>query len=214
MEAQNYDRLHGAMSFDNIWNEISLSECSRSGESPVFVVSWNDHFFVLKVEAYAYYIIDTLEERLYERCNQVYTLKFDRDMTIYRLPHTRQSSKGKPVVDKHTVRVVESDNSNIEQHVESKDGLKEGTLVNGTDDPITSEEEEVICRGKERYKEYIKSFLAAIPMRELQDDIKKGLITPTPLHQRLQIEFHFSQLEQQTTVTRVTEDHNKQLMLQ
>ncbi|KAL0462835.1 UNVERIFIED_CONTAM: hypothetical protein Slati_0171100 [Sesamum latifolium] len=38
--------------------------------------SWNDHFFILKVEADAYYIIDTLGERLHEGCNQAYILKF------------------------------------------------------------------------------------------------------------------------------------------
>ncbi|KAK6147357.1 hypothetical protein DH2020_018269 [Rehmannia glutinosa] len=40
-----------------IWDEISRSGDS---ENPIFIVSWNDHFFVLKVETDAYYIIDTL----------------------------------------------------------------------------------------------------------------------------------------------------------
>ncbi|KAL2458437.1 hypothetical protein Fot_55707 [Forsythia ovata] len=207
MEGKNFDFLHGAMSFDNIWDEISRSESSGSGgESQVFIVSWNDHFFVLKVEADAYYIIDTLGERLYEGCNQAYILKFDRDTTIYRLPDTTQSSEETPGGDKQTVAAVESNNSNTQQQVESMEGLKEGTPVTGPEDPITIEEEEVVCRGKESCKEYIKSFLAAIPMRELQDDIMKGLITSTPLHHRLQIEFHFTQLEQQTTITRATEE--------
>ncbi|CAI9765929.1 unnamed protein product [Fraxinus pennsylvanica] len=207
MEGKFFEFLHGAMLFDNIWDEINHSECSGNGESHVFIVSWNDHFFVLKVETDAYYIIDTLGERLYEGCNQAYILKFDRDTTIYRLPDTKQSPEEKPVDDKKTVVAVESDNLNIEQQVESKEGLKEGTPVTRPEDPIMSEEEEVVvCQGKESCKEYIKSFLAAIPMRELQDDIKKGLITSTPLHQRLQIEFHFTQLEQPTSATRVTEE--------
>ncbi|CAA2934914.1 Hypothetical predicted protein [Olea europaea subsp. europaea] len=115
------------MSFDRIWDENSLSECSKRGESPVFIVSWNDHFFVLKVEADSYYII---EERLYGGCNQGFTLKFDRDTTIYRLLDTRQSSEEEPIDDKQNVGAVESDNSNLEQHVEPKEGMKEGTPVN------------------------------------------------------------------------------------
>ena len=53
-----------------------------------------------------------------------------------------------------------------------------------------------MCKGKESCKEYIKSFLAAIPIRELRADMKKGLMASTPLHHRLQIEFHYTQLTQ------------------
>ncbi|KAK1259355.1 hypothetical protein QJS04_geneDACA021921 [Acorus gramineus] len=60
----------------------------------------------------------------------------------------------------------------------------------GSDDDV--KEEEVLCRGKESCKEYIESFLAAIPIRELQADINKGRIGSTPLHHRLQIEFHYT----------------------
>ncbi|XP_004303395.1 PREDICTED: uncharacterized protein LOC101301406 [Fragaria vesca subsp. vesca] len=148
-----FDFLHGAMSFDNIWDEISraASECSSNGEPQVYIVSWNDHFFILKVEPEAYYIIDTLGERLYEGCDQAYILKFDSNTAIYRKQNVAESSDDK------------------------------------------TEEEELVCRGKEACKEYIKSFLAAIPIRELQADIKKGLISSAPLHQRLQIEFNFTQ---------------------
>ncbi|CAA3017084.1 Hypothetical predicted protein [Olea europaea subsp. europaea] len=206
-EGENFDFLHGAMSFDNIWDEISHSDCSGSGKSQVFIVSWNDHFFVLKVETDAYYIIDTLGERLYEGCSQAYILKFDRDTTIYRLPDAKQSPEEKPVDDTRIVVALESENLNTEQQIESKEGLKEGIPVTRSEDPIMSEEEEVVvCQGKESCKEYIKSFLAAIPMRELQDDIKKGLITSTTLHQRLQIEFHFTQLERQISATQVAEE--------
>ena len=40
---------------------------------------------ILKVEADAYYIIDTLGERLYEGCNQAYILKFDSSTVINKL---------------------------------------------------------------------------------------------------------------------------------
>nr|KJB66492.1 hypothetical protein B456_010G141900 [Gossypium raimondii] len=67
----SFDFLYGAMSFDNIWDEISRvgAECQNSDLSEVYIVSWTDHFFVLKVDPEAYYIIDTLGERLYEGCN-------------------------------------------------------------------------------------------------------------------------------------------------
>ena len=77
------------MSFDNIWDEISQN---GSNSNHVYIVSWNDHFFILKVEHDAYYIIDTLGERLYEGCNQAYVLKFDKDTTIQKLPIDSQKS--------------------------------------------------------------------------------------------------------------------------
>ncbi|KAL0346939.1 UNVERIFIED_CONTAM: hypothetical protein Scaly_1709900 [Sesamum calycinum] len=181
MEGENFEFLHGAMSFDNIWDEISRSESSSNGEAPVFIVSWNDHFFILKVEADAYYIIDTLGERLHEGCNQAYILKFDINTTIYNLPSTSQSSEEK---------------SGGEQRTFSEDS-KDGILVTLPEDsPEKEKEEEVVCRGKESCKEYIKNFLAAIPIRELQADMKKGLTMSTPLHHRLQIEFHYTQLQE------------------
>ncbi|XP_024007220.1 uncharacterized protein LOC112083427 [Eutrema salsugineum] len=133
--------LQQAMSFDSMWDEIF----SLDDESDVYIVSWNDHFFVLKVEKEAYYIIDTFGERLYEGCDQAYILKFD----------------DKTIISKNL------------------DG---------------SESEIVVCRGKESCKEYIKSFLAAIPIRDLQEDIKKGLASTVHVHHRLQIEFHYTKM--------------------
>ncbi|KAH6806201.1 structural maintenance of chromosomes flexible hinge domain protein [Perilla frutescens var. frutescens] len=154
MEGENFDFLRDAMSFDDIWDEISRSESPSGGEAPVFIVSWNDHFFVLKVETDAYYIVDTLGERLHEGCNQAYILKFDRNTAIYNLRHANQSTEEKSA---------------------------------------------------ESCKEYIKSFLAAIPIRELEADIKKGLTMSTPLHQRLQIEFHYTRLLQSASISHTTE---------
>ncbi|KAA8516821.1 hypothetical protein F0562_017069 [Nyssa sinensis] len=196
MEEDRFDFLHGAMSFDNIWDEISRSvaECSNI-ESQVYIVSWNDHFFVLKVDPEAYYVIDSLGERLYEGCNQAYILKFDRNTTIYKLPSTTQSSEEKPAGDQQIVAgTVEPNNRQAQQPKESS---VEGPGVTKPEESTKGvEEEEVVCQGKESCKEYIKSFLAAIPIRELQVDIKKGLMASTPLHHRLQIEFHYTQLQQ------------------
>ncbi|KAF5783774.1 putative NT-type C2 domain-containing protein [Helianthus annuus] len=163
----SFDFLHGAMSFDNMWDEISReSEASRNNEPQVYIVSWNDHFFLLKVDSNAYYIIDTLGERLFEGCDQAYILKFDRDSVIFEMPEQICSSE------------------------DSAEKSTEGPSEKSTEK--STEESEVICRGKESCKEYIKSFLAAIPIRELQADIKKGLISSTLIHHRLQIEFHYT----------------------
>ncbi|XP_052200184.1 uncharacterized protein LOC127806741 [Diospyros lotus] len=193
MEEGRFDFLHGAMSFDNIWDEISHtgSECPSNGDPQVYIVSWNDHFFILKVEPEAYYIIDTLGERLYEGCNQAYILKFDRDSTIYRLP-----SAEKPGGNQQSVAAsAEPKNQPAQQQINLKEGVVEGDALAKTELMKTDEHEEVLCQGKESCKEYIKCFLAAIPIRELQADIKKGLMATTPLHQRLQIEFHYTQLQ-------------------
>ncbi|XP_071732067.1 uncharacterized protein [Rutidosis leptorrhynchoides] len=156
-EGKVFDFLNGAMSFDSIWDEISQigSNHSNNLHPLVYIVSWNDHFFILKVEKDAYFIIDTLGERLHEGCNQAFILKFDQDTTIRR--------KSTEQVDANSL---------------SK----------------STKEEFVVSKGKESCKEYIKSFLAAIPLRELQADVKKGLLAASsPLvHHRLQIEFHYT----------------------
>ncbi|XP_020599572.1 uncharacterized protein LOC110038983 isoform X2 [Phalaenopsis equestris] len=154
-----FEFLHGAMSFDSIWEEIS-----QAGHDCVFIVSWNDHFFVLKIEQDAYYIIDTLGERLYEGCDKAYILKFDMSTTILKLASRNESGAN------------------------GKEGGSCGEQIE-----CDTLEEELVCSGKESCKEYIKSFLAAIPIRELQADTKKGLMISTPLHQRLQIEFHYTE---------------------
>lgn len=176
-----FDFLQGAMSFDGIWDEISRCslECPTYGDPHVFIISWNDHFFILKVEPDAYYIIDTLGERLYEGCNQAYVLKFDRNTKIVRLPANSQPADEKPAVDQPMVE------NGSEQRNGPTDESKAEELVK-------SEEEELVCQGKEVCKDYIKNFLAALPVRELLADVKKGLLSSPPLH-RLQVEFHYTQ---------------------
>ncbi|CAN1306734.1 hypothetical protein LINPERPRIM_LOCUS26889 [Linum perenne] len=155
MDEARFDFLNGAMSFDSIWDEISSVGCPSNGEPHLYIVSWNDHFFILKIEPEAYYIIDTLGERLFEGCNQAYILKFDRSAIIRKMK-------------------------------DSEPSVPDGAIV------TVSEEGEALCQGKDSCKEYIKNFLAAIPIRELQTDMKKGLMASTPVHQRLQIEFHYT----------------------
>ncbi|CAL1374089.1 unnamed protein product [Linum trigynum] len=189
--AENFNFLHGAMSFDSIWEEISRNNSlPASGEPFVYIVSWNDHFFILKVDLDAYYIIDTLGERLFEGCNQAYVLKFDKDTTIELIPKPTKASLDEKSTTKDKAQSTNSSNSHGE-----KSAAAQGTIASNLSDTEKAETDKKIAwRGKEACKEYIKSFLAAIPIRELQADIKKGLMASTPLHHRLQVEFHYTQL--------------------
>ncbi|KAM3711418.1 hypothetical protein ACJW31_01G106400 [Castanea mollissima] len=152
---EKFECLKEAMSFEDIWNKISSN--TEVYEPRIYIVSWNDHFFVLKVEANAYYIIDTLGERLFEGCNQAFILKFDDSSVMHEK------------VEKENVGSKEKDGARSTDHKE--------------------ETEKVICSGKECCKEFIRRFLAAIPLRELEEEEKKATISNYSLHQRLQIEF-------------------------
>ncbi|XP_066372212.1 uncharacterized protein [Miscanthus floridulus] len=182
-DMSGFDFLNGAMSFDNIWDEIAqAAEFSSSGSPNLYIVSWNDHFFLLKVEHDAYYIIDTLGERLHEGCSQAYILKFDNNTTIHKVHGEKKPSSpdsSGPLKDSSG-----SESSSTDQD-------------SGND----TEEDVLVSTGKESCKEYIKSFLAAIPIRELQVDIKKGLMASTPLHHRLQIEFQYTQSSPKETAS-------------
>uniref|UniRef100_A0A1D1ZGL6 Protein FAM102A n=1 Tax=Anthurium amnicola TaxID=1678845 RepID=A0A1D1ZGL6_9ARAE len=182
-----FDFLNGSMSFDSIWEEISRvgSEHPSDGSPHIYIVSWNDHFFVLKVESEAYYIIDTLGERLHEGCHQAYILKFDENTTICKMGRDEKPASGE---------TGETGSQLIQQTIVKGDGPVERQEQSNSG----TETEEIICRGKESCKEYIKSFLAAIPIRELQADIKKGLMASTPIHHRLQIELHYTELLKST----------------
>ncbi|KAJ6778550.1 F26K24.5 PROTEIN [Salix koriyanagi] len=214
MDEGRFDFLHGAMSFDNIWDEISRTglECPSDGEPQVYIVSWNDHFFILKVEPEAYYIIDTLGERLYEGCNQAYILKFGSNTIIRKLPNAAESSDEKTMGDQRNVPAIVELKDQQQVNLKEEAASTSGALVTKPEEPFTSveplkseEEGEVMCQGKDSCKEYIKSFLAAIPIRELQADIKKGLMASKPLHHQLQIEFHYTQYWQPSTETHATE---------
>ncbi|MED6216368.1 hypothetical protein PIB30_007011 [Stylosanthes scabra] len=146
---EKFQCLKGAMSFDQIWDEIRTKV--DNNKPRIYIVSWNDHFFVLKVEKDAYYVIDSLGERLYEGCQQAFILKFDESSVMYR-------------------------------KVERKQQLVEGG----------SSRFEAGCRGKECCKEFIKRFLAAISVRQLEKEEKKGNVSNPFLHRQLQIDFHYS----------------------
>lgn len=179
---EKFETLQGAMSFDEIWHEIS-NQTEYYGQPSIYIVSWNDHFFVLKVEADAYYIIDSLGERLFEGCNQAYILKFDDSTSMY-------AKVAKDAVG--SVDITASD-----KNVSYKDDeYSTSTVVKVAKEEVGSNNmvgyEEMICSGKECCKEYIKRFLAAIPLGELEVEEKKGTACTSFLHRRLQIDFHYS----------------------
>ncbi|KAI0512081.1 hypothetical protein KFK09_012716 [Dendrobium nobile] len=140
---EGFEWLQGDMSFDNIWNNIISTDVS---EERIYIVSWNDHFFVLKVESDAIYLLDTLGERLSEGCNHAYILKFDAETSIYR---------------------------------HNKDDKERSS-------------QDLVSEGIASCKEYIKGFLSAIPIRELQQDIKSERAKEELLHRLLQIDFHYT----------------------
>ncbi|KAM0822287.1 hypothetical protein ACQ4PT_071585 [Festuca glaucescens] len=146
-QPESFASLSGAMSFDDIWREISTA--SRApGHADVYIVGWNDHFFVLKAESDCYYVVDTLGERLFEGCDKAYMLRFDATSEMQSVP----SSLWRP--------------------------------------------EEVTVTGKECCGEFIKRFLAAIQLREELEIEQRGCLAAGAPHQRLQIEFHFTVLEE------------------
>ncbi|XP_058201753.1 uncharacterized protein LOC131316417 isoform X2 [Rhododendron vialii] len=163
---EKFQSLKGCMSFDQIWDEIKGGD--ENNRPTLYIVSWNDHFFVLKVDSDAYYIIDTLGERLYEGCDRAYIMRFD-DSTVM---------KGK--VDSEGVGSSEPTKVDRER-VGSEEPTNSGDVSEGE-----------ICRGKECCREFIKRFFAAIPLRELESEEEKEPVSYFALHQRLQIEFNFS----------------------
>ncbi|CAK7353704.1 unnamed protein product [Dovyalis caffra] len=154
---EKFENLKGATSFDDVWQEITSN--ANDDEQKIYIVSWNDHFFVLKVDAEAYYIIDSLGERLFEGCDQAYILKFDDSSLMH----------GKVVKENIATEEIAG-----EERAEDKEVS-----------------EDIICKGKECCKEFIKRFLAAIPLGELEEEEKKGTISTFSLLKRLQIDFHY-----------------------
>ncbi|PSR93037.1 Biotin synthase [Actinidia chinensis var. chinensis] len=172
-----FEFLQGVMSFDSIWEELQSRE-SRMAEE-IYIVCWNDHFFVLKIEVDAIYIIDTLGERLFEGCTKAYILKFNKESKLYRM---------QPKVDSE--KHAENQASNTGEKVDT--GCSQKTKI---------------CEGKSSCKEFIKGFLAAIPLRELQTSIQSGITGGTPLHHLLQIEFQY------TTTCNNTTNHGEQILV-
>ncbi|KAI5067085.1 hypothetical protein GOP47_0017613 [Adiantum capillus-veneris] len=194
--------LEGAMLFDNIWDaiieETKSIKANGSSELAVYIVSWNDHFFILKVDADAFYIIDTLGERLYEGCDQAYIIRFDKEAKLCHVPveqiEGEEKAKGYecPVTELESLETTSPEASVLQKQqntpeVMGEEGCVKSVTASGSNEPV--------YEGKEACKCFLKEFFAAVPLRELQVDLKKGLLGTLPLHQRLQIEFHFMSLD-------------------
>ncbi|KAK6929263.1 NT-type C2 domain [Dillenia turbinata] len=158
------DFLQGAMSFDSAWEEV---QNSKTSSEQIYIVSWNDHFFVLKVEEDAIFLIDTLGERLMEGGDKAFILKFNEESKVYRVHQKAANSD----VDKGN-----GTSGHVSNHELNKDGSSK----------------ELVSEGKSSCKEFIKGFLAAVPLRELQANINRRKIGEAPLHHLLQIEFHYT----------------------
>lgn len=196
------DFLEGAMLFDNIWDaiieETKSLKANRNCELAIYIVSWNDHFFILKVDADAFYIIDTLGERLYEGCDQAYIIRFDKDAKLCHLPIEQIERENKAEGSGCLVSELESiETPSRELNVsEKEENTVEIMQEEGCSKPVVDlSNDECVYEGKEACKCFFKEFFAAVPLRELQTDLKKGLLGKLPLHQRLQIEFHFMSLD-------------------
>ncbi|KAK7377221.1 hypothetical protein VNO80_02643 [Phaseolus coccineus] len=142
---EKFQCLEGAMSFDDIWDKITRKDDEVDQGPRIYIVSWNDHFFVLKVDVDACYVIDTLGERLYEGCQKAFIMKFDGSSSM----HEKRSNKQRG---------------------------------------------EIVCKGKGCCKEFIKRFLAAIPLRQLEEEESKEVVYNPYFHRQLQIDFHYSLL--------------------
>jgi hypothetical protein len=187
--SESLDFLQDAMSFDSIWEEVE-----RAGPA-VYIVSWNDHFFVLKLEEDRCYIIDTLGERLQEGGEQAYILQFDAQTSLGPAPIPK-AEDSKIAIQPETAAAEVTDSLAL-----VKVGTDSDPTPPASDAAATSSEtpmelvvstEKVHNGGKATCCQFIKEFFAALPLRELQSDIKKGLLGKVPLHQRLQIEFHYT----------------------
>lgn len=71
------------VSLDAAWDRIcgDVAEAAE-WEARVYIVGWNDHFFVMKAGREAFYLVDSLGARLSQGCHTGYALKFDAESRI------------------------------------------------------------------------------------------------------------------------------------
>ncbi|GLJ29171.1 hypothetical protein SUGI_0575160 [Cryptomeria japonica] len=184
----SFEFLQESTSFDKIWEEIINGTYAREEgtDGPqIYIVTWNDHFFLLKVEKGVCYIIDTLGERLFEGCKQAYILKFDKNTTVYQMGEEEKSS----TTSQSASTEISKYNENELQHESAKMLGNTGSIEIVESNNVKGK---LICKGRESCKEFIKGFWAALTLRELEIDIKMGLLGRIHPYQRLQIEFHFT----------------------
>nr|GEW73213.1 hypothetical protein [Tanacetum cinerariifolium] len=114
------------------------------------------------------YIMDTLGERLTKGCDKAYLLKFNEESITHNVePKTKIPKAESEGLDMIRVLLLIR-----EKHKkENNSGI--------------------VCKGTSCCKEIIKGILTTIPLGELQSKVERGINGDMPLHQLLQIEFHY-----------------------
>ena len=69
------DATEGFLTFDQI-----LEQAMQTQNQDVYVVAWNDHFFVIRIcSPELIYLVDTLGVRLYDGCSKAFIVRFETD---------------------------------------------------------------------------------------------------------------------------------------
>ncbi|KAH7278330.1 hypothetical protein KP509_38G036200 [Ceratopteris richardii] len=231
MENHMFDVLQGAALFDDVW-EASIVEGSallktlETVEPAIYIVSWNDHFFVLKVDRESYSIIDTLGERLYEGCKQAYMLRFNKETVLTHQIDSDKQFDGKKDNQCSLLPLYSSPKCCFSSHISNTSSTQEPqktpdsshshphlqderVQVDGS--PIQDADNfEISYSGRDACKEFIKSFYAAIALKQLYKDIQNRRLGTNPVHRRLQIEFHhtcrLSNLESEQEISSIVQN--------
>lgn len=183
-----FDFLKSTMTFDSIWDVVE-----EKGPA-LYIVSWNDHFFVLKFEEDCCYIIDTLGERLYEGCNQAYILQFDEATTLSNVPVTPIDSKD----SKAPAAAVPASSDGVvvsgEKSEKCRPAEVEGEIVSEANGVECCSDGGIVYGGKGACRQFMKGFFAAIQLREVELEAKRcagGMSSQMSIYKKLQIEFHY-----------------------
>eukprot|EP00899_Mesostigma_viride_P025750 jgi/Mesvir1/635/Mv17251-RA.1 len=238
---------HGGRGGNGMGRVVGGPGAGQVGSRHVYIVSWNDHFFVLSVEtgggaaldasnppggdaggsgvggvAHAggveCVLIDTLGERLHEGCTRAFMLRFGvRGVTAS--PRCVKSPSGTrahapPTADGHSsadlnnegrmgVENRAGDTAVVNKHTslgvggETSSGHASSHGMSHAQGPPESDPEAALlaCPALRECQRFVTEFLAAVPLRELTEEMmKKGMLPLDILHKRLQIEFHSMRL--------------------
>eukprot|EP00897_Mesotaenium_endlicherianum_P007522 jgi/Mesen1/6799/ME000035S06177 len=205
--------LEGAMTFDDIWQEVELAGPG------VYVVSWNDHFFLLVVEAERCFVIDTLGERLFEGCTQAYMVRFDAATTLHDGPPVAPTQLAKaPAASSIAFSAGHGQRGQLSRAAEEGGLIKPEQREGGagadksaalppsapppppaSGRPMSKLSVGDVCDGGKAVTAmtlcglFIKRFFAAVPLRELARDVETAAEPMLMVHKRLQVELHFMQ---------------------
>ncbi|KAI4378631.1 hypothetical protein MLD38_016085 [Melastoma candidum] len=127
------------------------SECAPDNQPQLYIMSWNNHFFILRVEKDAYHVIDALGERLFKGCNQAYILKFDDSAVISRVQDATQPPDDKATVEAKSPQ-PEQDGTKDESSADTRVLVPYPYVTDEDSQNDEEEEEKVVIRGKDSRK--------------------------------------------------------------